>query len=152
MSQDALAGVVSAPAPRLLIRKRLDAFGVPGTLGVNLGEGVALSFVSLDFLVELVDLAAGAGLAAIEATRVQKERPAHLLALPLHLIGRHGRYGRGGDQGVHTPIDPRDTRDGAPGGTGCFAGRASARSRTAVRAAGRDHLTQRRGQELRAPT
>ncbi len=96
-------------------KQRLDASGVPGALGVILGEGVSFPLVPVHLVLEVVDLAAGAGLASIEAAGVEKEGTAYLLALPLPLVGGHGG---GGDQGMHAPVDPEDPRDGAPGGQG----------------------------------
>src|SRR5262249_22990263 len=98
VSKRAIASVVPAPAAALLIQERLDAAGVPSVLGMFLREGVALSLEVPDLLVELVDLAAGARLTAIDATGVEEEGTAHLLALPLHLGGGHGGgHGGGGD-------------------------------------------------------
>ncbi len=115
VGQGAVAGVVLAPAPALLVEQRLDAARRPGALGVFLREGVRFLLAPAHFVLELIDLAAGTRLAAIEATGVEEEGPAHLLALPLHLVGGHRR---GGNQGVHAPINPQDPRDVPPGRQG----------------------------------
>jgi len=98
MRQGAVASVVLAPAAALLIEQRLEAAGIPGALGMFLREGAPFLFAAAHVLVEVVELAAGARLAAIAATGVKKDGTAHLLALPSHFLGGHGRSS---DQGMH---------------------------------------------------
>jgi hypothetical protein len=124
----AVAGVVLAPAPALLVEQRLDTARIPGALGVFLRESVAILLEPAHFVPEVVDLAAGTGLAAIEAAGVEEEGTAHLLAMPLQFVGGHCR---GGDQGVHPPVDSHHPLDVPQAGSGRSAGTASARSRTA---------------------
>jgi len=113
MRQGAVASVVLAPAAALLIEQRLEAAGIPGALGMFLREGAPFLFAAAHVLVEVVELATGVRLAAIAATGVKKDGPAHLLALPSHFLGGHGRSSDQGMHrdaqgctGVHTPIHP----------------------------------------------
>src|SRR5262245_40540330 len=71
--QSPVAGVILSPTSGLLIQKRLDAARRPAALGVILREGVAFLLEPAHLFLEVVDLAAGAGLAPIEATRVEEE-------------------------------------------------------------------------------
>jgi hypothetical protein len=128
VSEGAIAGIVPAPAAAFLVEQCLDASGVPGALGVIFEEGVSFLLVPAHFVLQLVDLAAGARLASIEAADVQEEEPACLLTLLIPIGGCHCR---GSDHGMHAPIHAEHPLDLPQAGTGCIGRTASARSRTA---------------------
>src|SRR5262249_27502950 len=128
-----------------LVEQPLDAARIPGAFGVILGEGVALSLALLDLLLEVVDLAAGACLATIEATGVQEEGTAHLLAVPSNIADGHCR---GGDQGMHAPIHAEHPLDVSPSWQQVHRWDGERQIEDGgARAAGRYHLAQHRGEQ-----
>src|SRR5262245_26473748 len=78
MGERPVAQIVLAPAAGDLAFAGREALDIPCPFGMACSKGLACLFEPISLGFQFVNLAAGARLPAIEAARVEEERPSHL--------------------------------------------------------------------------
>jgi hypothetical protein len=108
MSQSSIPLFIFSPAPIDLMTKQCKLLLEPSSFGMIRWQGIPLLFISGNFLLEFINLSAGAGLSAIKTTSIEEKWPPYLLAVFVH--------GSCGQQRMAPPIGSQYPFDASPCG------------------------------------